>query len=333
MANVLFTSYCNRRCLYCFARDKVDLGRDTGDLSMNLSLEGLEEIIRFYHRSQLTRFVILGGEPTLHPRFSQMVDRVLAECAFKWVIVFSNGLMSGKALDYLAASTDPRLRVAINLNAPEEYSPEERDRVNTTMKRLGRKVGLGINIHSPDQDFDYLIDAFREFALGGHIRLGIAHPIPGAGNVYARDQDLPSIASRIVDFAEKAHRNRFTFSFDCGFPFCMFTLDQHRELLRFGVKFVSRCDPIIDIGPDLSLWRCFPLMNEVNRRLSDFETKNQAVDFYEGVHKSFVPMGNRPECPQCRYRANHLCRGGCLARTLAAFRRPAGPLGTPGPRG
>lgn len=63
MANVLFTSYCNRRCSYCFARDKVDLGRDTGDLSMNLRLEGLEEIIRFYRRSQLTRFVILGGSP------------------------------------------------------------------------------------------------------------------------------------------------------------------------------------------------------------------------------------------------------------------------------
>lgn len=323
MANVLFTSYCNRQCAYCFARDKVDLGAERGGAARNLTLEGLERVIGFARRSGLRRFVILGGEPTLHPQFAGLLRRVLREPSFRWVIVFSNGLMPGPALECLASCEDPRLRVVINLHAPGEDPPQERARTDEALRRLGPRAGIGVTIRRGGQDLDFLVDAARKIGPGGELRLGLAHPIPGEGNEFARPEDLPRIASRIVDLAGKALARGFTFSFDCGFPFCMFSLDQHRELLRCGVKFVSRCAPVIDIGPDLAVWRCFPLMNESPRRLDDFETVRQAVDFYESLHRSYLPMGNRPECPQCRYRVAGLCRGGCLARTLASFHRPS----------
>jgi len=320
MANVLFTLTCNRQCAYCFARDKLDLGADGGPARV-LSPEGLERVIGFARRSALRRFVILGGEPTLHPDFAALLGRVLREPSFRWVVVFSNGLMPGPALDCLAACGDPRLRVVINLHAPEEDTAEERGRIGEALQRLGGRAGIGVTLRRPDQGLDFVADAVRAARGVREVRLGLAHPIPGEGNEFARQDDLPGIAARIVDLAGKARAGGFTFSFDCGFPFCMFTLDQHRELLRCGVKFASRCAPVIDIGPDLGLWRCFPLVNEAPRRLEDFETVQQAADFYDALHRSYLPMGNRPECPQCRYRAAGLCRGGCLARTLASFHR------------
>ncbi len=319
MANVLFTTYCNRNCCYCFARDKVDLGQERGDSSKNLSMEGLEKIIRFYHRSQLTRFVVLGGEPTLHPAFNQMIDRILAERDFKSIMIFTNGLMPENVLGYLSGNPDSRLRIALNLNFSDDYIGSQWLRINETMKALAIKVGLGVNVYKPGQNYNYLIDAIKQHNLSRHIRVGLTQPVIGSKNIYALENDFPVIAEDLLRFAEKAYHNDIDFSFDCGFRFCMFTLEQHKELLRFGIKFKSVCSPIIDIGPDLSIWRCFPLLNDVCGHLADFRTKNQIIDFYNEKYKHFMPMGNKLECPQCRYRTNNLCDGGCLSRTLNSF--------------
>lgn len=321
MANVLFTTYCNRTCKYCFAKGKVDFGQERGDSSKNLSMENLETIINFYKRSQLSRFVVLGGEPTLHPNFNQMIDRILSEKDFEALVIFSNGLMPDDVLTFLSNHTDPRLGIALNLNNRDNHSQSEWTRVNNTMKALGKKVGLGVNIYKPGQDYDYLIEAIKEYDLQHHVRAGLTHPVVGSKNIYARQNDFPAIATDLLNFAEKAFNNDINFSFDCGFQFCMFSLDQHKELLRFGVKFRSLCTPIIDIGPDLAVWRCFPLLNDVVGHLNDFKLRKHIIDSFEKKYLAFKRMGNRMECPQCIYRKNELCSGGCLARTIKSFHR------------
>ncbi len=321
MANVLFTTYCNRNCSYCFAQSKVDQGKDHGDPSRHLSMQGLEKVLRFYRSSLLCRFVILGGEPTLHPDFERMIDRILQEKELESIIIFSNGLMPGKVIKYLCAQNDPRVKVALNLNSEANHTPSQWRKVNETMKALGRRIGLGVNIYSPGQDYDYLIDAIGAYNLSQHIRVGLTHPIAGFENAYAREEDFGRIAQDLVAFAEKAYRHRIGFSFDCGFQFCMFTLDQHKQLLRFGIKFRSTCDPIIDIGPDLSIWRCFPLLNDVAGNLDDFSTRRQIVRLFDKKYRPIQRLGNLMECPQCIYRQNNLCSGGCLARSLIAFHR------------
>ena len=319
MANTLFTTYCNRNCSYCFAKEKVDLGRNQGDPSKNLSTEGLEKIIDFFKRSQLTRFVVLGGEPTLHPRFGPMIDRILEEPSFDSVMVFTNALMPESARAYLANQRDKRIHVAVNLNAEKEYTPTQWAQVNETLHALGSKVGLGINVYAPGQDYEFLIDAILRHGLTKHVRVGLTHPVSGSGNIHAQTEDFPAIAEDLVRFAALGATHGISFSFDCGFTFCMFTLDQHKELLRHAVRFKSVCSPIIDIGPDLTIWRCFPMVNRANARLEDFQAKNEMIRFYNQKFGKYLPMGNRPECPQCQYRVHGLCSGGCLARTLDSF--------------
>jgi radical SAM protein with 4Fe4S-binding SPASM domain len=319
MANILFTTYCNRNCSYCFAKGKVDLNRDTGDPSKNLSLEALEEIIDFYNRSLLKRIAVLGGEPTLNPNFIALMDRIFAEPSFKSVMLFTNGVIPDKALAYLAGHKDPRLKIAMNLNAPGSYAADQQTRIEHVLEAVGGRVGLGINIYKAGQDYDYLIDAIKTYNLAPHVRVGLTQPIVETKNSFAQKMDLPGIASDLVSFAKAVCENRITYSFDCGFPFCMFTLDQHKELLRYGVKFKSECAPIVDIGPDLSVWRCFPLLNDVCGQLDQFDTRDDIIDHYHGKYKHIMAMGNRAKCPQCRYRVNKLCSGGCLARTLIDF--------------
>jgi len=321
MANVLLTTYCNRSCSYCFAKGKVDLGKDQGDSTKNMSLEALEKVIKFYNKSQLRRFTVLGGEPTLHPEFNRIIDRLTSEKDLKSVLIFSNGLMPDQVLDAFAQNLDPKIVFALNLNSPEDHTASELSRVCKTMQQLGPRVGLGINVYKAGQKYDYLLDAVEQYNLSPHIRVGITQPILGSNNGFAAESDFPEIAEDLLQFAEKAYKKNITFSFDCGFRFCMFTLEQHKELLRFGINFKSNCTPIIDIGPDLSVWRCFPLSSDISGKLPEFQTRNQLIDFYNNKYKTYMPMGNKPECPQCRYRLSSLCSGGCLSRTLLAFQR------------
>ena len=320
MANILFTTYCNRNCAYCFAMDKVELGKEKGDPSKNISLDALEKILAFYKKSLLRRFVILGGEPTLHPKFITLLNRVLGESFFKSILVFTNGLIHQEVINELCKIKDKRLKLAVNLNAPDAYPVDQQKRIERTFTRLGPKIGLGINIFKAGQDFSYLINAIQAYGLVRHVRLGLTHPIRGAGNHYARRIDFPVIAEDIMNFGRTAYNNQISFSFDCGFEFCMFSLEQHKTLLQYGIKFNSRCSPIIDIGPDLSVWRCFPLLKDVCGSLESFEHRDEIIDHYEQKHKTVKQMGNRTECPQCRYRINGLCSGGCLARILNSFK-------------
>ena len=76
MPNILITNYCNRECSYCFAKDKVNKQNVNGvNRNRNLTLENVDLIINFLKQSNHSVFSILGGEPTLHPQFTQIVDR------------------------------------------------------------------------------------------------------------------------------------------------------------------------------------------------------------------------------------------------------------------
>jgi hypothetical protein len=60
----------------------------------------------------------------------------------------------------------------------------------------------------------------------------------------------------------------------------MFNESQLGKLYYNNVDFSILCGSIIDIGPDLTVWKCFPLSKMHNVRLTDFETESQLKDYY-----------------------------------------------------
>ncbi len=58
---------------------------------------------------------LLGGEPTLHPEFPALLESALARGLR--LLVFSNGLMPGSAIEALAAMPPDRCRVVLNIEA------------------------------------------------------------------------------------------------------------------------------------------------------------------------------------------------------------------------
>lgn len=304
--------------------DKVEVGispeKKAADTSRFISLPDFEKCLKFLQRSRLRVISLLGGEPTLHPDFLGILDLLKRNGFFTHIRLFTNGLFSDSVLEYLAAFEGPELRLAVNVNHPSDYLPGQWERVEKTLEVLGPKmVGVGYNIYHRDNDFDFLMDLFLKYRLKPHVRLGLTQPIMGVNNRHLPIEDFSAVAGEIVAIAERFTRHKLFFSFDCGFPFCMFTLSQHQKLLSCAIHFRSLCSPIIDIGPDLTIWRCFPLSRLKNRHLDEFETRMDAEFYYQNLLSNYRQFGIYPQCSDCDYKREDLCCGGCLSRVLREF--------------
>lgn len=323
MANLLFTQRCVRTCPYCFAGKQMSGGQSRE----NISWEDLIYAADLYQADGHPRIPILGGEPTLHPQFCDMLIYLL-ERGFE-LTVFTSGVISENRLREMAAlfSHVPgeRLGFLCNLNDPVRTpgKPGERERVERFLAALGEKVTPGFNIYSPDFSLDFIFDDINRFGLIRTIRLGLSHPIFGFENAYVKFEEMDAVIDCLFDHAEKFERFRVAPGLDCGFPMCRFTDEQMawiaRNLPGGGGRFT--CGPVVDIGPDLTVWPCFPLSGFNKRSLYEFDSLKQVQDYYLQVHEKVrVEAGGIfPECDTCRYRELGQCSGGCIAHLLKDF--------------
>jgi MoaA/NifB/PqqE/SkfB family radical SAM enzyme len=314
MPNILLNNYCNRQCPYCFARQRLQ--QDDGR-SRNLSMAELEHIIRFFRQSDIEEFSLLGGEPTLHPEFERLAQKVLDE-GFS-LTLFTNGLMPSGVLSYLAGVDKERLNMVVNINRPDATPPAEWERLMHNLKLLGDRAGLGYNIYQSQPEFEFLLEVMDNCKLKKYIRLSMAQPILKADNAYLPLEAYSAMAPQLVDFAQACDGVDIKLAFDCGFILCMFNEEQLGRLYYYNVKLGFYCGPAIDIGPGLEIWYCFPLSHTYNRRLEEFENYQQITDFYYQKFTPFRLFGSLPRCTHCKYRRRGQCSGGCLSHKMRAF--------------
>ena len=313
--NLLLTNYCNKRCPYCFAREKlVNAGSSA---SRDMSLKDLKTAIAFLKKSKKDRVHIMGGEPTLHPQFRKAISMVLD--AGLDITLFTNGLMSSQTALFLK-SLGNRCWLVINTNSPASYTPKEWSIVNRTMKIFSNnRICLGFTIYRPDFSLDFLVGLIRKYRLNTVIRVGIASPVVGGGNAYVKPADHPGIARRLSRFGDKYFPSGITLLFDCGFTLCAFTDAQLGKFFRFGSPVGALCMSCIDVGPDLRMWRCFSTSLIWNKKLSDFADLNAAIRFYDGKSTAFGRTGSKNGCLACIHRKEGYCAGGCLGHALKEF--------------
>ena len=324
VANILLTQKCIRSCPYCFA-EKHMADSPPEDV---LSWENLIYIIDLMEVSGERAVSLLGGEPTLHPRFVDYVIYLL-ERQFH-VNVFTSGVMSDRMsseIEHALSGVDPsRLSFVCNVNNPAGVPFSEQESVKRFLRTVGHLTTPGFNLYRRDFDLDFIFQYINDFGMNRHIRLGLAHPIPGRKNAFVQIDDMHKLVDRLVSYLPKFRRLRIKPGFDCGMPMCIFTDVQLGQLFRvFGGHLSFGCGPAIDIGPDMSVWSCFPLSSFHRRSLYEFDSFRDIIRFYEDLHtKVRVEAGGIFEkCDDCSYREDQLCSGGCLAHTLSHFQNEA----------
>jgi cyclic pyranopterin phosphate synthase len=314
MPNLLLTQKCIRRCPYCFA-DKY-MSESSGGF---LGWDDYVYVLDFYERNEVRMVSLLGGEPTVHPDVAQMMDYALQR-GFD-VRMFTSGVMGSRKREALQAVWDryPERSVhfIVNVNHPEETPAGELKSQRAFLEAIGTRGSLSFNIYRPDFDLGFTFDYIAKYRLQPNLRMGLAHRIASTTetNAFVAPNAYRDVTKTLVRFFARFDGAKVVPGFDCGFPMCMFTDEQLGQLMKLRATFNWTCGPVIDIGPDLDIWPCFPLSHVRGKTLYDFDTIPQILEYLatEVRGRKKGNGGIYPECEACNLREKVLCSGGCVS--------------------
>ena len=326
MANVLLTETCVRSCPYCFAKQYMS----EADVNDYLSWDNLIYIADFLESSGEHHISLLGGEPLLHPQIAEFIIYLNKRGFF--VTIFTSGIMPDGKFDnfankILASGPNLKLGFVCNVNDPKLSRKSEIEKVKRFFSVFGEKCSLSFNIYRLDFSMDFLMEYIVEFGLNRHIRLGLAHPIPGAKNLYIIPKDFHHVKDTLLSSFEKMAPLDIVPGFDCGFPMCMFNNEELGRVYKYSLGQISfQCGPAIDIGTDMSCWSCFPLSGFHKKSIFDFNSFRELHDYYENKMQEirYEVKGLYPECDYCDDFKHRLCSGGCLAHILNKYEEEGG---------
>ncbi len=319
MPNILLTQKCVRSCPYCFAKKQMNES-DGGEV---IKWEDLVYLADLFEQGGCREMRFLGGEPTLHPAFSDFLAYSLTR-GFS-VTAFSSGIMSDKVKEDIrrvyktVPQADRNLSFLCNLNDPELSPPEETKRVEEFLEEFGAWVIPGFNIYRKDFSLNFLFRYINRYGLKRRIRLGLTHPILRENNSFISIPDMQGIANRLLGNLPLFNQLDVVASLDCGFPMCLFSDEQLGQLYKVtrGAKNFT-CGTPVDIGPDMMAWSCFPLSATHRKSVYEFDDYNAMMEYFTGFSKSIRQEagGIYEKCDSCAWRKKGLCDGGCAAHML-----------------
>lgn len=321
MANLAIAGVCNLKCPYCFAKGFLQETK-AGSAPTFISLPAFEERLDFLERSGIEQVRLIGGEPTLHPQFPELLHRVRQRK--KSLLVFSHGLIPEPALRALEAFPPAECTVLINMNAANTdrgLSATAQSRRHTTVRRLGPRALLGFNIYTTRFHLDELLALIKEADCHKAIRLGLAHTTLAGDNACLHPKHYPIVGQRLAQFARIAAATGVVLEFDCGFVRCMFAPADLESLHRFNADLGWHCNPILDVDLNGQVIHCFPLAGKGWVPLTASVTAATLRDHFTAWFGLYRLAGIYKECSTCLFKQRGECSGGCLAGTLQRFRQ------------
>lgn len=153
--DVYVTSQCNRRCTYCF------LPGDFFRSGVRMDMDRFAGVVAWSQRSGVREITLLGGEPSLHPSFADMVSHA-ADRHFK-VRVVTNGARRFRRLLADATIGNHNLsRVAVSLDTLDQ-TIQDRFRGQGAWADAMDTIGL---LRKHEVPFDINVTAVRPVLSG-----------------------------------------------------------------------------------------------------------------------------------------------------------------------
>lgn len=314
--NILITNFCNHNCSFCFASsqmaDKV--------IKKEMSLSDFKKTLLKMKKNPEIRVVkLLGGEPTLHSHFKEIVDLSLKD--FSHVQIFTNGIFSDGLAQFLITKT-PKVAFTFNIMTPGFLlNPKIRLLVSQRIKELAKKTRITLSFtFDMNSDINLVFKAIgpETLALTHRFRLGFANPVVGGKNFYQLS-DFPKMGKQLVYTVSTIRKMnpKNIISLNCGFTRCMFNQIQFKYIKKevgisgfgcFGKK------SSFDLQTDLNAFHCFPFSSSDKSPTQhrSFDNVNHAF-----LKKRFFYLNKfrRDECLKCRFYGigKNKCPGPCIA--------------------
>lgn len=315
MANILLTTRCNLKCKYCFASDV-----ENECPGQEISMENFLVAKNFLLESQCKRIGLIGGEPTTHRNFKDILENCVMDERVSEIVLYTNGIFSEEYLNIFANS---KIAFLVNCNSPDDIG----DKFNILMKNLNEltntyyaynRITLGINLYSNDQDFSYILNLCKEFRKRD-IRVSVCVP----QNNEDRQKYFSNMKEVLIRFYKEACEQGIKPHYDCNIiPSCFYT---EKELFEIATLLSDRgsererligekclCKPVIDILPDLTAIRCFG-MSEKKVSIKQFRNMQDLTRFFlKEIDFSLLATEKNNKCKNCYKNKTLKCMGGCL---------------------
>lgn len=329
MANIVITDYCNLKCPYCFAEDMISSGK--ANSNKFISFDNFSKILNWLaqEESYQEQIGIIGGEPTLHPMFFDLMTTLNTYCLNHGTngLLFTNGTELEKWLPHLGE----RINLLINCNSPKYQSTENYQKTLSAIakaEQLGMidtdRVRLGCNIYLGLEDYSYFWKDIVDKTTCHIVRCSVVAP----GGCYMhewRHQDkkeeyYQTLKPRFMNFVQEAKKRNIVLAMDCNqIPVCMFTEEEKQLILSICDRPPQTfCRPPIDIGMDLHATSCFGTYDIGGERdeflITDFQNTDMLRRYLElsrNLPKAEKNIGFK--CADCDLHKKYICQGGCLS--------------------
>lgn len=319
MPNIMLTYGCNLECSYCFANEFVN--KKTSYITM----ENFVKAVEFLTKEDGIRIGIIGGEPTLHPNFKNFLEYLMNNRRVTEVTIYTNGILLDK---YINQIISPKFRLLINCNSPKEIGEHLYEKMRKNILTLindhymKERINLGINLHSDDLDYSFIISLLKECGLH-RVRMSLTVPN------FENSEDIKSIEhflkrkSFLLKFLINLSDNDILPYYDCNKPpYCIWT-NQEKECIENIVNKYkvesnltgdnSFCYPVIDILPDLRAVRCFALSEFEKVDIEEFSGVSELASYFlNQIDSACYKIPSNEQCINCKTRKVRKCTSGCI---------------------
>lgn len=303
MINIFVTYRCNLACSYCFARElHGEFPQDMADDRFGILLDWLV-------RAGVPVAAFIGGEPTLHPRLADMVERTTD--AGVAAVLFTNGLFPRELAGRLAGRVS---NFVINYNAPEVYTPAQWTLLHENLDRLhdlSARITFSKNFAPGHADYGYLLQGIDRYGVTS-VRYDISRPSGRGGNAHCTFDDTGVMMAHVVGFVKECERRGVRTGLDCSVRLCDLRDDDRRYLERVSTKFTGVCHPSIDVHPDLSASYCLPLSGLRVPDVTRFADQDALRWHFAQAVRPLRQENVSAACLDCKDFMRR-CQGGCLA--------------------
>lgn len=315
--NILINDYCNLKCPYCFAEDVMESARCNPVRSM--TLENLKIVLDFLHKNNEKCPRLLGGEPTLHPQFKEIITTIVEDDRFDSIMLFSNCVFNEDILEFLIdMSKRKRINMLPNCNEEKVIGQEKYAKMKRNVIALAKHkiVGsVGINIYDPNMDIDYIYDIAIE-ANVPRVRWSITVPNRTIGEEFDAIEHFRGYRDLLVHFFDLAYQYNKLTGVDCnGLPICSLDPEIYKMIKMIAPHEIkkSACGNIFDVKPNLTVIRCFGMSDGLEIKLTDY---NSLQEMGKAFDDYFLDVTHKPLIEKCKtcptYKKNNNKSCSCL---------------------
>ena len=322
MPNIMLTYRCNLSCSYCFANEFVN------SKATDISFTAFQKAIDFLTTSDNHHIGLIGGEPTIHPQFSEMLKYIEGCEKIEGATIYTNGIIMGDFADLFKNS---KFSLLVNCNSPKDIGKAQFDRLCKSLDRLfecpnaKQRINFGVNLYSNDFVYSYIISLLERYDLH---KVRISVTVPNTDNLKSNDalDYLKSRKQYVYDFLQECDRHLIVPYYDCNvLPSCVWNDDEANWMKEYIKKYRVRktnlvgqhsfCQPVIDILPTLQAVRCFGFSDYLKVDISEFRSLDDLRKYY--INKidvfAFHVCAKSNQCKKCYYRDVQQCAVGCMS--------------------